>query len=219
MTTMKRFLLVLTCGLLSPSASRAGECVDGEDEYVAALERGPGSEGFDYAISCLGSNPIVWDHQWAGPNAAAAFRELRADTLKPRLAKALATLRTTSWADSADHRFRFYSMAARHGIARIDSVDVFDALVESRPVHESWDGRLVYEGMAVLEDCRAVDVLHDRYLELRRDASRGYPSEILDVASCLYHIPCREAVHAAQELAATERDARLRERLRRVATR
>lgn len=209
----------MACLLLVPSSPHAGECVDRESEYVAALERGPGSEGFGYAVTCLGSSPILDGRRWAGPNAAAAFAELRADTLKPRLARVLATLRTTSWADSADRRFRLYGIAARRGIPRIDSVDVFDALVASRPVVESWDGPLVYEGMAVLEDCRAVTFLRDRYRELRRDAKRGYPNEILDVADCLYHIPCREAVRAAHELAATERDARLRERLRRIETR
>jgi hypothetical protein len=218
MTAMKRFLLV-ACLLLVPSSPRAGECVDGEDEYVAALERGPGSEGFDYAISCLGFNPIVDGHRWAGPIAAAAFAELRADTLKTRIAKVLATLRTTTWADSADHQVGLYSVAARRGIARIDSVDVFRALLKSRTDLDTWDGLRVYEGLAVLEDCRAVDFLRERYRELRRDAGRGYPDEILDVASCLYHIPCREAVRTAQELAATEHDERLRERLRRIATR
>ena len=212
---MKRFLLV-ACLLLVPSSPRAGECVDAEEEYVRALERGPGSEGFEYAVYCLGSNPIVDGRRWAGPNAAAAFAAVRADTLKPRLARALASLRTTSWADTADHRFGLYSIAARRGIARIDSVDVFRALLESRASVDSWD---VYESLAILQDCRAVDVLRDRYLELRQDANLGYPDEILDVANSLYHVPCPEAVRAAQELAATERDARLRERLRRVATR
>ena len=199
------------------TVTAAGECVDGDGEYTAVLERGPGSEGFDYAISCLGKNPIVWGRYWAGPNAAAAFAILRADTLKPRLSKVLPKLLGTSWADSADHRFVLYSIAARRGISRIESIDVFDALVNSRFEQSDW--KTIYEDIAILQDCRAVDLLRQRYQDLRAYPDRGYEEEILDVPSCLYHIPCKEAVSTARTLEAKETDPRLRERLRRVVDR
>ena len=84
---------------------------------------------------------------------------------------------------------------------------------------ESYDRPNFYQDMAILQDCRAVPLLRKRYLELRGHSERGYYEEILDVGNCLYHIPCDEAVRTARELEATEKDARLRDRLRRIVSR
>src|SRR5688572_12134503 len=94
-------VLLLACG---GSKAAGGECVDGIAEYVAALEAGPSDRLFDYALSCLSSR--TEGRLWAGPNAAAEFAALRADTLRPRLGRALSNLMVSSWADSADRRER-----------------------------------------------------------------------------------------------------------------
>jgi hypothetical protein len=73
--------------------------------------------------------------------------------------------------------------------------------------------------MAILQDCRAVSVLSTRYAELRRQPERGYPDELLDLLSCLYHIPCPQAVTLAVELYSRETDDGLRSRLQRVVER
>lgn len=190
----------------------SGECVDGREAYVAALEAGPGDEGFEYASYCVDYDAVIRAPFWAGPNAAAAFAAARADTLRARIERAITRLHRSAWADSADHRQRLYSIAAHNAIARIDSVDVFTARFAGGGPWE-FDA---YEEMAILQDCRAVEVLLQRYVALRARPNPQYPGESVSVLNCLYHIPCAQSREVAKRLFATEPDAGLKERLRKV---
>jgi hypothetical protein len=212
MRTFRSTLLVVAILASEPAIAAAGECVDRPEDYVATFEAGPSAEGFDYAVECLSSNQVVEGRLWAGPIAAAGFARMRADTLRPRIARAVSALLRTSWAKDRGRRRLLYEVAARRGIASIDSVDVFTQLV---PPMAPLDFE-TYEPLAILADCRAVGVLEERYHSLRGGAPMRYPDEILDVLSCLYHIPCKQAVVAARRMRSSERDPRMRERLRRI---
>jgi hypothetical protein len=215
MRSLRSAILVAT--FLAGAASRvstavAGECVDRPEDYVATLEAGPSDDGFEYAVSCLGLNQVVEGRLWAGPIAAAGFRALRADPLRPRIARAVTALLATPWAASENSRRRLYLLAARRGIGTLDSVDVFTRLVP----RQASDWMETYEAFAILADCRAVPVLAARYEALRSGGPGQYPDESLDVLSCLYHIPCREAVVVARRMLVGERDPKVRARLRRI---
>lgn len=201
------------------SASRAGECPAGDtvEPYLRVLREGPGSPDFDYAVYCLGGNPIVDSERWAGPIAAATFARLRSDPHRGRLIEVVRPLLATPWADSSDHRQQLYAMLARRGIAKLDTIDVFTMLMgPGKPFYLN-----IYPDVAALQDCRAVPLLRSRYAELRVHPERGgyFEQEILHLINCLYHIPCPEAVEAARQLRAGESDKTLRERLERVINR
>jgi hypothetical protein len=206
------FAAVLAAGNHHPIY--AGECPYPE-EYVVALEEGPNSTLFEYAIGCLVGSHIEQGKLWAGPNTAAAFAEMRADPYQPRIVKAASALLSSSWADVGDHRQKLFRIVARRGVAQLDSTDVFVMLLTSTPQFY----RGIYEEMAILRDCRAVDVLRTRYGELRTNPERGFADEILDLLNCLYHIPCNEAVLAAEQFLSEEKDQKLRERIQRVVDR
>lgn len=207
-------ILVVVAALVAGSISPlfAGECVESRKFYVAVLEEGPAEPGFEYAFYCLGSNPLIDGRLWAGPTTAARFRELRADSLRDRISSVVSTLLASAWAESADHRHRLIQVAARAGVAKLGTLDVFTELVGSS--EKPYYG--LYEELALLQDCRSVDYMQRRYEQLRRGAPEVYSEEILDLLSGLYHIPCKRAVEVALQLEAQETDGRLRERLRRV---
>lgn len=192
----------------------AGECPYPE-EYVVALEEGPESAQFEYAILCLVGSRIEHGKLWAGPNTAAAFEKMRADPYRPRIVKATSALLSGSWADVGDHRQKLFRIVALRGVAQLDSTDVFAMLLTSTPQFY----RGIYEEMAILQDCRAVDVLRTRYGELRTNPERDFADEVLDLLNCLYHIPCNEAVLAAEQLLSEEKDQELCERIKRVVDR
>jgi hypothetical protein len=208
-------LLAIVMMMLACPRAMAGECADPPAEYVAALEAGPSAEYFEYAVSCLGMSPVIGGRLWAGPSAASRFAEMRADTLRPRIARAVSRMLATSWADGQYRRTSLYMVAASRGIGTLDTVDVFTGLVAQGVPFESG----TYESMAVLADCRAVAVLTARYRALRGGAPVGYPDENFDVLNSLYHIPCKEAVAAARSLLSGEHDPKMRDRLRKVVER
>lgn len=195
----------------SPPA-HAGECVEPRPNMVTIFERGPDDPGFDWVIRCLNFHCGRGTNLWAGPQAASSFAEARADTLAPRIGAAAARLLNDAWAQDPDHRRELLAVAAGQGIARLDSVDVFAELFTAGRRYLRTD----YVLMAILRDCRGVEVLGGRYAALRADPSQGYEHEVVDMLSCLYHLPCEEATSLAAELFATETDAFLRERLQRV---
>jgi len=166
-------------------------------------------------VSCLGFSPSVEGRLWAGPSAAARFAELRADTLRPRITRAVSKLLTSSWADSLSRRTSLYRVAASRGIATLDTVDVFTGLVAPGIPFEFG----TYESIAVLADCRAVGILAARYRTLRDGAPISYAGESFDVLNSLYHIPCNKAVAAARSLLSGEHDPVMRERLRKIVER
>lgn len=211
---MKTGLVVLALiGLVnSAGVAAAGECVDGREAYIAALEAGPGDEAFDYATYCVDYDGVLRGALWAGPNAAQAFAAIRADTLRRRIELALTHLHRSAWADSGDNRQRLYGIAAHNAIERIDGIDVFTARFSGGGPWEYG----AYEGMAILQDCRAVDVLLRRYFVLRARPNPRDADEIISVLNCLYHIPCAQSREVAQRLFAIESDKTLRARLRNV---
>lgn len=199
---------VLALGVASPS--RAGDCVGQRRDFVAAVERGPGDRDFEWKLSCLNRHCWLGTRLWAGPQAASAFARARADSLVPRIEAAAARLLGDPWAQEPEHRRELLAVAAGHGIARLDSVDVFAELFPAGCL------RIEYVLMAILRDCRGVEVLRGRYAALSADPSQGYEQEAVDVLSCLYHLPCDEATSLAADLLAAETDEYLRGRLRRV---
>lgn len=211
---MRLMLMVLVVALaaLGVADAHAGECVERSVAYVADLERGPAAAEFQYAVWCLSDACRLGTTLWAGPNAAARFAAQRGDTLRPRIAAAVTALLTSAWADEGDNRRDLYRIAAGYGIARLDTLDVFARLFtpDSRPRHGD------YVSMAILQDCRAVGLLRPRYDALRAHPEVGYADEIVDLLSCLYHVPCEAATTMATDLAAVETEARLLARLAKV---
>ncbi len=205
-------LLVLIIGLVSQPEVKGGECLYDREDFIAALEAGVGSELFDGAIYCLCQSPIIRTEYWAGPNAAAVFRECRNDPLRPRIIAATAALLHTSWAGEAENRQVLCRLVARFGVAQLDTFDVFAEVVASTQGNYH-GGR---EELAILRDCRAVDVLLDEYRMLRTIQYRGDFDGAIDILSCLYHIPCERAILAAKTLLAEEDDQKLRSRIQLV---
>jgi hypothetical protein len=211
---MRPMLMVLVVALaaLGAAGAHAGECVESPEAYVADLERGPAAAEFRYAIGCLADACRIGTTLWAGPNAAARFAAQRSDTLRTRIAAAVTDLLTSVWADEGENRRALYRIAAGYGIARLDTVDVFARLFT--PGTHPWHGD--YVDMAILRDCRAVGLLRSRYDELRAHPELGYTDEIIDLLSCLYHLPCEAATTMATDLVAGETEARLLDRLAKV---
>ncbi|MBK7190489.1 MAG: hypothetical protein IPO18_12130 [bacterium] len=199
---------VLVLGAALPSW--AGDCVGQRREFVASLERGPADRDFDWMLRCLNRHCWLDTRLWAGPQAASAFARARADTLAPRIGAAAARLLGDPWAQDPDHRRELLAVAAGQGIAWLDSVDVFAELFPAASL------RTDYVLMAILRDCRGVEVLRSRYTALRTDPSKAGAEEAVDVLSCLYHLPCDEATKLAADLLAVETDEYLRGRLQRV---
>lgn len=192
--------------------SCAGECYDSDEDYVGILEAGPEQQDFEYALSCLSSVSQDDGGRWAGPNAADRFARLRADPLRDRIARTIATLLKSGWADSNDNRTQLYCLAASRGIAVIDSIDIFDSLV----AYPDKVGLGLYKYLAILQDCRAVDFVAGRYERWRADRATEHPGEAGAMVNCLYHIPCKRATEVAQKLLSNERDPDLRARIHRV---
>lgn len=212
---MDRILLALLLwvALLSTAQlSYAGECIDSEGEYVAVLEAGPAQQDCGYALYCLSSVSQDDGGRWAGPLAANRFARFRADPLRGRIANVVTKLLKTGWADSNDNRTQLYGLAASRGIAKIDSIDVFDTLV-AQPDKVGFE---LYRYLAILQDCRAVDFVASRYERLRTDSVTERAGEADDIVNCLYHIPCKRAIEVSKRLLLTERDPDLRARIHRV---
>ncbi|MBK8166482.1 MAG: hypothetical protein IPK64_11060 [bacterium] len=192
--------------------AQAGECVDTAEHYVSAFEAGPDHREFLSALLCQQRGTWLDTPLWAGRAHAVRFAAARADTMVPRIAAAARRLLALPGSASAEWRRGVLAAAAAHGVARLDSLDVFAELFA--------DGRRLsvpdYALMAILQDCRGVGILRARCLELRAGAAAGAQDEPVHVLSCLYHLPCDEALSLAKELDATETDEHLRERLRRV---
>ena len=199
---------VLVLGAALPA--QAGECVEARPNMVTIFERGPDDPDFDWVIRCLNYHVPRGTNLWAGPQAASAFARARADTLAPRIGAAAARLLGDPWAQDPDHRRELLAVAAGQGIAWLDSVDVFAELFPAGSL------RTDYVLMAILRDCRGVEVLRGRYTTLRAEPSKAAAEEAVDVLSCLYHLPCDEATKLAADLLAVETDEYLRGRLQRV---
>jgi hypothetical protein len=207
--------LALTAMAACAGSSAAGHCTDSREHYVAVFEAGPAHEEFSYALTCVMDNSDILTPLWAGKLHAARFAAARADTMVPRLREAARRLLALPESPNADWRLEVLQVAAAHGIARVDSLDVFAELFTGKRRMNRHD----YALMAILQDCRAVPILRERYLELRADPAATDTDAAVHVLSCLYHLPCSEAVAMATELAANEKDAKLLERLRRVTER
>ncbi|MBK7670770.1 MAG: hypothetical protein IPJ24_05140 [bacterium] len=209
-----RLSLILTGVLVLGAAlpAQAGECVEARPAMVTIFERGPDDPDFDWVIRCLNYHVPRGTNLWAGPQAASAFAHARADTLAPRIGAAAARLLGDPWAQDPDHRRELLAVAAGQGIARLDSVDVFAELFPAGQRYRRTD----YVLMAILRDCRGVEVLRGRYAALRADPSKEGAEEAVNVLSCLYHLPCDAATQLAADLLGTETDEYLRGRLQRV---
>ncbi len=207
--------LALAAVAACAGSSSAGECTYSREHYVAVIEAGPAHEEFPHVLWCVNDESHIWTPLWAGKHHAARFAAARADTMVPRIREAARRLLALPESPNAEWRLKVLEVAAAHGIARVDSLDVFAELFTGKRRLYSHD----YGLMAILQDCRAVPILRERYLDLRADPAAVDADEAVHVLSCLYHLPCSEAAALATELAADEKDAKLLERLRRVTER
>jgi hypothetical protein len=190
----------------------AGECVEYGERYVVALEAGTTDPYFETAVDCFGSMPISDGTKWAGPVAAAKFEARRQDPLRPRILAAIEQLALSKWAQDRVNLQMLYRIAARWGVAEFNGTDVFEALLSVERV--GYHG--VREDLAILGDCRAASVLRSQYRALDPKRDKGGMDIAEDILSCLYHIPCDEAISVARELLEGEEDLHLQERIQRV---
>lgn len=191
---------------------RAGECTQTIEHYVSVFEDGPSHREFPYALNCLRWGTWLQTPLWAGQAHAVRFAAARNDTMVPRIEAAARKLLAMPDSVAAKWRCGVLNSLAAYGIARLDSLDVFAELFPAGKRLSVPD----YALLAILRDCRGVGILRARYLELRAGAAAGTQDEAVHVLSCLYHLPCDQALALAKDLDATETDAILRERLRRV---
>lgn len=196
-------------GLADPVS--AGECTMPDSHYVSILEAGPGHPEFP-DFWCLQRACFIETPLWAGKAHAARFAAARADTLVPRIRDAARRLLALPEARGSEWRRAVLEVAAAHGLARLDSLDVFAELFPAGHRFSRQDYALV----AVLQDCRGVGILRSRYLALREDPDAEGWDEPVHVLSCLYHLPCEEALALAKDLYATETDEHLSQRVQRV---
>jgi len=199
----------------------AGECLEGEEQWVQCLETGKDKDGPcdpQSALYCLSLNLPFATNRWAGPVAAGVLGGRRDSPYKERLARALLP-RLDERSDLLRARpmaFQAARVLARYGIGRLGEHDVFAILISAEPPP------LV--DLAALGDPRTVDFLADRYAELLAQRTSSKPSrdlreQAISLLNCLYHIPGDAAVELARSIMAQEPDAMLVERARLVVAR
>lgn len=181
-----------------------GECLF-HDEYVAAYEQG------DLNTYCLTYQRFTETNRWAGPVSAEKIAERRQSPYRDRILEAskryLESHKSSEEFD--DILYDVSRVLAHHGIAQLDSLDVYEILV-SRPTSV----RLV--DLAILGDRRATKFIEVRYRRIRDALSPSYTGEaLISLLNALYHIPGDEALRLAQDIAESE-DGILRERALRV---
>ncbi|MEQ1831550.1 MAG: hypothetical protein ABL977_00740 [Candidatus Eisenbacteria bacterium] len=200
---------------------RAGECIDGDEDYLRILEQGPAAIEQGNELFCLDLPDLGWGRAWDGPVGQEAIASFRAAPLRERFTKALTALWESPWADSSQRRPWLVRLAATRGIARLGSTDVYSELVGAgrKDAYKVFVGSRFYQLLAILDDCRAAGLLRKRYHELAKRPRRGYVGERLDIVCSLHYLECPEASVVARELEASESDSTLCWHLARVGKR
>jgi hypothetical protein len=229
--------LFLTTMLILPSHAAAGECVE-TDEYFVGIVEGtivpdipPGNDerfGIEWkeraiegAIWCLQCGcPATGTNRWAGPEAAACFKQCRSKPQRVRLIAAL-TPRIEAAIGVDSLQVNLYSMAftlASWGVTKAGTFDVYAFIVK---FHESAgiDPRSTLTLMAAMNDPRAITLLREKYSSLRAGNLAETRDSLVEILSCLYHLSDPSAVAFAAEIVKTESDPLLVERAKRVVNR
>jgi hypothetical protein len=200
----------------------AGECIDGDEYYIEALEgkivMRAWADPHGYCIGCLTRRCA--SKRWAGPNTAACFRSVRGDSLRPRLIAALTPyVQQVAVNDSLRSLRREAALVlASWGVPRAGSFDVFQFVADEIARREGTIDRAA-RLFAAMDDARAVPFLRASYDSLRGGDLIQTRDTLVEILSGLYHLSDSSAVAFAAEIAETETDSLLVERARRVVNR
>ncbi len=225
--TFLRLSMALALGVVvitTASLSRAGECTEDDEHYVAELEAlvrdGPPFHSGE-PLDCLTMRcePEDW-RLWAGPVAAQRFEECRTHPLRDRIAAACIPL----LADTARAN-RYFSirdeatyLAASYGFTRIGDYDLFDLIIEQIRTFSPEDPPR-FPLLAIMRDPRTLRFLTSFYASLQATQSPERDTAVFDLLSCLYHVPGDSAVSLASRVLRNEQSPTLKERARRVVDR
>jgi hypothetical protein len=221
--TCLAFVLVIAASTPG-SRSRAGECTESAEYYVADLEAmvrngPPFHSGEPFDCLTMRCEPEDWK-LWAGPIAAHQFEKCRTHPLRDRIAAACVPLLADtaranqyfSIRDEAAH------LAASYGFTRIGDHDLFVLITEQIRTF-STEGLPRFPLLAIMRDPRTLRFLTAFYASLSATQSPERDRAVFDLLSCLYHVPGDSAVSLASQVLRNEKSPILEERARRVVDR
>jgi hypothetical protein len=203
------FCLALVACSTPATPARAGECVEYGVRYVVALEAGTTDPYFETAVDCFGSMPFQTARSGLVPSPPRSSRPgVRIPCVRGFLA-AIEQLALSKWAQDRVNLQMLYRIAARWGVAEFKGRTCLKRFFPPIPrraitgcarIWPSWVTAAPHQSCAA-STCG---------LDPKRD--KGGIDLAEDILSCLYHIPCDEAISVARELLEGEEDLHLQGR-------